>query len=235
MVSDLNDSTTKGLPPMQNNSAPVSSSHTWQELADDDLIRLSQEGRTDAFSELTRRNYSVSLRLAVSILRDREEAEDEVQNAYWKAFRHLGQFHFDSKFSTWITRIVVNQCLMRQRSARRASWLYLDDARADEDRGPLELTDPEPSPESQLGTRELAALLRREIRLIPPLLRHVFELRELDELPMPEVAERLGISVAAAKSRLLRARAELRERLARHCGIKGLGTLLGTGALGAGS
>jgi RNA polymerase sigma-70 factor (ECF subfamily) len=190
------------------------------QLADEDLIRLSQAGRTDAFSELTRRNYSVSLRLAISILRDREEAEDEVQNAYWKAFRHIGQFQFNAKFSTWITRIVVNQCLMRLRSARRASWLYLDEVRTGDERGPRELTDPAQSPESMLGTRELAVLLRREIRRIPPLLRNVFELREVDELPMPEVAERLGITVAAAKSRLLRARAELRVRLGRHLGEK---------------
>ena len=205
---------------MQNN-------YQFEGLADEELVRLSQAGRTDAFSELTQRNYGVSLRLAISILRDREEAEDEVQNAYWKAFRHIGQFHFDAKFSTWITRIVVNQCLMRLRSARRANWLYLDDARSEE-RGCLELRDPTLTPESRLGTRELATLLKREIRRIPPLLRRVFELRELDELPMQEVAERLGISVAAAKSRLLRARAELRERLGKHCGFKGVATLLGS-------
>jgi RNA polymerase sigma-70 factor (ECF subfamily) len=202
-------------------------------VGDEELIRLAQSGRSDAFSELTHRNYSVSLRLAVSILRDREEAEDEVQNAYWKAFRHIGQFHFDAKFSTWITRIVVNQCLMRLRSARRANWFHLDETRAGDDRAPLELTDPTLSPESSLGARELSALLRREIGLIPPLLRRVFELRELDELPMSEVAERLGISVAAAKSRLLRARTELRERLMKHCGAKGLGTLLGSDAAAA--
>lgn len=198
-----------------------------QSYADDELIRMAQSGNSSAFSELTQRNYALSLRLAISILRDREEAEDEVQNAYWKAFRHIGQFHFDSKFSTWITRIVVNQCLMRLRSARRASWLYIDDSRIGEDRGTLDLTDPAQTPETQVGTRELSALLQREIRRIPPLLRKVFELREMDELPMPEVAERLGISIAAAKSRLLRARAELRERLVRYCGKKGLGTLLG--------
>lgn len=198
-----------------------------KELEDNELIRLSQSGEPDAFSELTRRNYAVSLRLAVSILRDREEAEDEVQNAYWKAFRHIGQFHFDARFSTWITRIVVNQCLMRLRSARRASWLYLDGSPNSDERGPVELTDGELTPESRFGAGELASLVRREIRLIPPMLRKVFELRELEELPMQEVAERLGITVAAAKSRLLRARTELRTRLSKHCGIKGLGTLLG--------
>jgi RNA polymerase sigma-70 factor (ECF subfamily) len=214
---------------MQNNlqSASQTPVPPFHGEADEELIRLAQSGRAEAFSELTRRNYSVSLRLAISILRDREEAEDEVQNAYWKAFRHIGQFHFDAKFSTWITRIVVNQCLMRLRSVRRANWLYLDEPRSGEERGYAELAGAEPGPESQWGTRELATLLRREIRLIPPLLRRVFELRELEELPMPEVAERLGISVAAAKSRLLRARAALRERLMQHCGLKGAGTLIG--------
>jgi RNA polymerase sigma-70 factor (ECF subfamily) len=205
---------------MQNN-------YVFQARPDEDLVRLAQAGDACAFSELTKRNYPVSLRLAFSILRDREEAEDEVQNAYWKAFRSLGQFHFEAKFSTWITRIVVNQCLMRLRSARRASWLYLDDSRGGEDRGSLDLTDPAATPEKLVGTRELSALLQREIRRIPPLLRRVFELREIDELPMPEVAERLGISIAAAKSRLLRARAELRERLTRYCGSNGLGALIG--------
>jgi hypothetical protein len=75
----------------------------------------------------------------------------------------------------------------------------------------------------------LSALLYREIRRIPPLLRKVFELREMDELPMPEVAECLGITVAAAKSRLLRARAELRERLTRYCDSRGMAAPLGRG------
>ena len=180
---------------------------------DDELVRQSQEGNQAAFSELTRRNYSSSFKLAVSILRDWQEAEDEVQNAYWKAYQHIGQFQRDSKFSTWMTRIVVNQCLMRLRQVRRANFLYLDDTMIGDERGTLELVDHGDSPEKQLGTKELGALLEREIRRIPPLLRSVFLLRDVNELPMPEVAERLGISVAAAKSRLLRARIELRNRL----------------------
>jgi RNA polymerase sigma-70 factor (ECF subfamily) len=209
---------------MQNN-------YGYETPADEDLIRRAQSGESAAFSELTRRTYMLSLRLAISILRDREEAEDQVQNAYLKAFRHIGQFHFDAKFSTWITRIVVNQCLMRLRSARRASWLHIDDPGSGDDRSSIDLRDPAHSPETEVGSRELATLLQREIRRIPPLLRRVFELRELDELSMPEVATELGISVAAAKSRLLRARAELRERLLRHGGRKGLGTLLDFGPL----
>lgn len=193
--------------------------------SDEQLVRLSQAGRRDAFSELTRRNYNVSLKLAISILHDREEAEDEVQNAYWKAFQHIDQFNIDAKFSTWMTRIVVNQCLMRLRKVRRARFLYIDDVQIGEERGTLELHDTERSPESLLGSKELAQLLRTEIRRIPPMLRSVFMLRDVDQLPMPAVAEQLGISVAAAKSRLLRARAELKARLQKHCGAMGAATL----------
>ena len=191
------------------------------QVADDELVRFAQEGDQTAFSELTRRNYSSSFKLAVSILRDWQEAEDEVQNAYWKAYQHIGQFQMDSKFSTWMTRIVVNQCLMRLRQVRRANFLYLDDTLIGEERGTLELVDRGDSPEEQLGTKELGALLKQEIRRIPPLLRSVFLLRDVNELPMAEVAERLGISVAAAKSRLLRARIELRNRLEKINGHTG--------------
>jgi RNA polymerase sigma-70 factor (ECF subfamily) len=194
---------------------------------DEQLVRMSQAGRRDAFSELTRRNYSLSLKLAISILHDREEAEDEVQNAYWKAFQHIDQFHIDAKFSTWMTRIVVNQCLMRLRKVRRAKFLYIDDVQVGEERRTLELQDTDRSPESLLGSKELATVLKREIRRIPPLLRTVFMLRDVEQLSMPDVAEQLGISVAAAKSRLLRARAELRARLQKHCGRMGAATLTG--------
>ena len=191
------------------------------QVADDELVRWAQAGDQASFSELTRRNYSSSFKLAVSILRDWQEAEDEVQNAYWKAYQHIGQFQQDAKFSTWMTRIVVNQCLMRLRQVRRANFLYIDDTLIGEERGTLELVDAGDSPEEQLGTKELGALLKQEIRRIPPLLRSVFLLRDVNELPMAEVAERLGISVAAAKSRLLRARIELRSRLEKLSGQAG--------------
>jgi len=198
-------------------------------MDDNQLVRLAQQGRKDAFSELTNRHYRSTLRLAISILHDREEAEDETQNAWWKAWQHIDQFHIDAKYTTWVTRIVVNQCLMRLRRARRAKFLYIDDVRIGEERGTLELVDTVRSPEIQLGSTELAAVLEKEIRRIPPMLRSVFKLRDVDQLPMPEVAETLGISMAAAKSRLLRARAELRARMEKHCGRMGVGTLTSQG------
>ena len=204
---------------MQNNNEALS---TW---SDDDLVSAAQAGRHDAFEALMNRNYSNCLKLALSILKERQEAEDQVQNAYWKAFQHIGQFQRDAKFSTWMTRIVVNQCLMRLRQTRRASFLYLDDAPIGESRGTLELVDQTDSPEKMLGSKELSGLLKHEIARIPALLRNVFVLRDVNQLPMPEVASQLGISVAAAKSRLLRARLELRQRLEKHCGRMGRATL----------
>jgi RNA polymerase sigma-70 factor (ECF subfamily) len=192
---------------------------------EDVLVRDAQNGDQAAFTELTRRHYSSSFKLAMSILRDRQEAEDEVQNAYWKAYQHLGQFHQDSKFSTWMTRIVVNQCFMRLRQLRRARFLFIDDAPIGEERGTFELVDHTPGPETEMSASELSRLLQREIRRIPPLLRKVFLLRDVEELDMPEVAKQLGISVPAAKSRLLRARVELRDRLSKH-GELGLGALI---------
>lgn len=192
---------------------------------DDALVMLCQRGDNQAFAELMKRNQSTAMKLALSILHDRQDAEDEVQNAFWKAYEHINQFQRDAKFSTWLTRIVVNQCLMRLRQTRRARFYYLDDALVGDDVMTLDLPDQALTPEQQMGQNELSDVLVHEIRRIPPLLRNVFLLRDVEQRPMEEVADTLGISVAAAKSRLLRARAELRSRLLKHCGQVGPATL----------
>jgi RNA polymerase sigma-70 factor (ECF subfamily) len=197
----------------------------YREMADDGLVSLCQQGDQVAFDELMRRHQMSAMKVAVSIVRDRQDAEDEVQNAFWKAYEHINQFQRDAKFSTWLTRIVVNQCLMRLRQVRRARFAYIDDAEAD-DVAAADLRDLRPSPENLLGVNEVAAVLELEIKRTPPLLRHVFLLRDVENKPMPEVAAKLGISVAAAKSRLLRARAELRSRMQRHFGEMGPATLM---------
>jgi len=196
------------------------------DFSDDALVKLAQEGDDAAFAELVIRHQSACAKLAFSILRVKQDAEDEVQNAMWKAFQHIRQFQSDSKFSTWLTRIVVNQCLMQLRKARRARLFYIDDIQIGEESGTLELRDSHAGPEQELGREEVALALHTEIRHIPPLLRNVFLLREVQRLPMNEVAEQLGISVAAAKSRLLRARLELRQRMARHCSSAGPAVLM---------
>ncbi|BDC51803.1 RNA polymerase sigma factor [Bryobacterales bacterium F-183] len=191
---------------------------------DDQLVTRSQGGDQAAFEELVRRHENTCIKLAVSILRDAAEAEDEVQNSLWKAYSRIHQFQQDSKFSTWLSRIVVNQCLMRLRKAKRARLLHLDEPWNSESASTLnglELPDQDPNPEHDLAGREIKEVLHKEVSRIPPALRKVLELRDVQELPMPEVASRLGISAPAAKSRLLRARQELRNRMRKHKGSEG--------------
>lgn len=185
-------------------------------LTDEELLGLARNGKEAAFAELMLRTSSSSLKLALSILKDRQEAEDEVQNSYWNAWRFVGQFQGESKFSTWLSRIVINQCLMRLRQERKASMLYLDDGAPGGQVASWEVADRRPSPEMELARRELSAILHREVRRLPPLLRGVLMMRDLEELTMDEIATRLGITVMAAKSRLLRARLELRNRMVRY-------------------
>jgi RNA polymerase sigma-70 factor (ECF subfamily) len=182
-------------------------------LTDDELVVLAQQRDEPAFEELMRRNSSASFRLALSMLRDRQEAEDEVQNSFFSAWQHLGQFQRGSKFSTWLTRILLNQCLMRLRKVRRATFVFLDEPLRDDGPARLELPDKNATPEVELQNEELGDVMRREIRRLPPLLRSVLVMRDVNERSTVEVAEALGISPAAVKSRLSRARSELRRRI----------------------
>jgi RNA polymerase sigma-70 factor (ECF subfamily) len=107
---------------------------------------------------------------------------------------------------------------------RQLHFVYLDESTDSKVR--VELVGQTRNPEDELGDQEVGELLQREISRIPPLLREVMLLRDVQHLPMRNVAERLGLSVPAAKSRLMRARAELRSRLAKHCGRRGSSTLM---------
>jgi len=191
--------------------------------SEQDLIALARQGDATAFGELIKRHYKMCVKRAASFIRNPTDAEDEVQNACWKAFERLAQFRGDGSFSAWLSRIVENQCLMRIREDRRTRFLYLDDSTDANVRA--ELIAQVPGPEDELGDQQVEGLLKREISRIPPLLRNVMMLSDVERLPMPDVAARLGLSVPAAKSRLGRARVELRERLKKYCGRRGFSTL----------
>lgn len=210
---------------MDSQARPQMQNREYSDLTDDDLVEKCKAGNQTAFDELMTRYHGAALKVALSIVRDRQDAEDEVQNAFWKAFEHIGQFNQDAKFSTWLTRIVVNQCLMKLRRLRRTRYTYIDDVLVGEEIVSLDLKDSRQTPEQALGRSEVSEVLYEEIRRTPPLLRNVFLLRDVEQRSMPEVAALLGISVAAAKSRLLRARAELRNRMSRHHGEIGPATL----------
>jgi RNA polymerase sigma-70 factor, ECF subfamily len=205
---------------MQTYSEPITT------VSDLQLVEAARHGNQNAFGELIGRHRQRCVSLAASILRDSGEAEEEAQNACWKAYEHLDQFHGDAEFSSWLFRIVKNQCLMVIRRRRGVQLIRLDDRRPEDGQEPMQLSSGAMDPEAELGRREVKKVLQTEIRRIPPLLRNVLFLRDVEQLPMPELAEQLGITVTAAKSRLLRARTELRQRMKRHCGRTGSWILL---------
>lgn len=186
-------------------------------FADSALVEFARKGDREAFGELIRRHQHKCIDLATFFLRNRDDAEDEAQNAFSKAYMHLDQYKGDAEFSTWLGRIVANQCLMLMRVRRNARYVYLDEPATRTPRPQhVEVPANGGDPEGELACQQMTDALKKEIHRIPSVLRKVMLLRDIQELPMPDVAARLGISVPAAKSRLLRARTELRSRLKRY-------------------
>lgn len=207
---------------MRENSNTVNSLEM-KELPDGELVTLAQNQEHEAFAELMRRHSPNSLRLARSILRDTEESEDQVQIAYTNAWRHLEGFKQDASFSTWISRIVTNQCLMRLRKKRRAQVVSIEEPAGDNLTLADRMSDPHDTPAERMEKMDMATVLREEIRKLPGLLRDILVLRHLEELSAEETARQLGISIAAAKSRLQRARAELQIRMSKYSGAMASG------------
>ena len=203
---------------------------TFATVTDSQLVDAARRGNLNAFDELISRHRKQCVNMAASMLRDIGEAEEEAQNACWKAFSHLDQFHGDSEFSSWLFRILKNQCLMVIRRRRGVQLLHMDHRRPEDGNEPMQLSASELSPEDEVSGREVIHVLRAEINCMPRLLRNVLLLRDVERQPMPEIAGRLGITVTAAKSRLLRARLELRKRMKGHCGRSGFGSLLTNGS-----
>lgn len=186
------------------------------------LVTQAREGGTGAFSELVRRYEGKIFRLAQHITQNREDAEDVLQETFMKAYEHLDQFKGDSKFYTWIVRIAVNQSLMKLRRRKNDRSVSIDEQiDTGEDTVVREIAAWGEDPEQQFSREELGGILDSAIEGLEPLYRSVFVLRDIDELSTEETAEALGLSVPAVKSRLLRARLQLRERLTRFFKRKG--------------
>jgi len=170
-----------------------------------------------AYEKLVKQYDRQVFRIAQHITQNREDAEDVVQDAFLKAYEKLDQFQGNSKFYTWLVRIAVNESLMRLRKRRTGRMVSIDeDVETEEGSMPRDLADWGPDPEQQYGQSELADILRKTIHGLPPGFRTVFVLRDVEGLSTEETAEALGLSVPAVKSRLLRARLQLRERLSRY-------------------
>ena len=186
------------------------------------LVAQAREGNARAFGELVRRYEGKIFRLGQHITQNREDAEDVLQETFMKAYEHLDQFKGDSKFYTWIVRIAVNQALMKLRRRKTDKSVSLDEQiDTGEDSVTREIAAWGEDPEQQFSREELGGILDSAIEELEPLYRSVFVLRDIEELSTEETAEALGLSVPAVKSRLLRARLQLRERLTRFFKRKG--------------
>jgi RNA polymerase sigma-70 factor (ECF subfamily) len=186
------------------------------------LVTQAREGDMQAFSTLVQRYDGKIFRLAMHVTQNREDAEDVLQETFMKAYEHLDQFKGDSKFYTWIVRIAVNQALMKLRRRRTDKSVSMDETiDTGEDTVVREIAAWDESPEQRFSREEVREILDGAIESLDPIYRSVFMLRDVDDLSTEETAEALGLSVPAVKSRLLRARLQLREKLTRFFKRKG--------------
>jgi RNA polymerase sigma-70 factor (ECF subfamily) len=186
------------------------------------IVAQARLGDAKAFSELLRRYEGKIFRLALHITQNREDAEDVLQEAFLKAYEHLDQFQGQSRFYTWIVRIAVNQALMKLRKRKSDRSVSLDDTiDTGEDTIAREIAAWDENPEQRYSREEINEILGSAIDGLQPIYRAVFVLRDVDGLSTEEAADALDLSVPAVKSRLLRARLQLRDKLTRYFKRKG--------------
>jgi len=179
---------------------------------DEVLVAAAKSGDHLAFVELWTRHSNSAFRMVYRITGNQEDSEDVIQDAWIKAYVHLNTFDGRAKFSTWLTRIAINSALMvlRRKRARPETSMEITDG----DTWPYrEIADQTKNVEELYARHERVEHLRRAICHLQPTLRDVVELRQSNDRSVKEIAELAGISVAATKSRLLRARKILRKAL----------------------
>ena len=186
------------------------------------LANQAKQGDRSAFTELVNRYAPKIYRTARHITKNDQDAEDVLQETFLNAYSRLDQFKGDAKFYTWLTRIGVNQALMKLRQRKDGKFLPLDrPVDTGEGSMPREIASGDADPEQQYEREELRRTLSSGIDSLPESYRTVLVLRDIDGLSTEETAESLGLSVSAVKSRLLRARLRLRDKLQRVLGHHG--------------
>ena len=187
-----------------------------------DLVARAKAGDAQAFTELVTHYQRKIYRLAKHITQNDEDAEDVLQETFLKAYEHLDNFQGNSKFYTWIVRIGVNESLMKLRKRKGDRTVPLDEpVDTGEEMVAREIAVWEDNPEQRYSHEEMQQILDEAVQTLKPDFRTVFILRDIEELSTEETAETLGISIPAVKSRLLRARLALREKLTRQFKRKG--------------
>ncbi len=205
---------------MKPKNMPTSSAQSavQRSLDDSQLVRLIAGGDQAAFETMMRRHNGKLFRVARAILKEDADAEEALQDAYLEAYRHIKDFAGKARFETWLTRIVINQALMRLRKRRRDNVVVpfpaADGERTDSFEARIADEQAEP-PSNRLLRGEIRRVLEQRIDELPDPFRVVFVMREVQEMNADEIAECLGIPAATVRTRLFRARALLREALAR--------------------
>ena len=185
-------------------------------IEDEEVVRRVLAGESALFEVLMRRHNQRVYRAARAIVRDEAEAEDVMQQAYVNAYLHLDQFGGRARFSTWLTRIATHEALARIR--RRSRFTEIETMTESADRGDV-LTERGPNPERQAFMTELRRTLEGGVDALPEAYRAVFVLRDVEGLSTAETAECLGVSADAVKTRLVRARAQLRRQITARIGL----------------
>ena len=181
------------------------------------LVARARKRDANAFTDLVHRNHRKIYRLAKRITQDDHDAEDVLQETFLKAYEHLASFQGHSKFSTWISRIAMNEALMKLRKRRSYPTVSLDEPiDTVEGTGTREVAVWDGNPEQQYSRSEMQRILEEALESLRPSCRIVFVLCDVEEFSAEETAKTLGISIPATKSRLFRARMALREKLTRR-------------------
>jgi RNA polymerase sigma-70 factor (ECF subfamily) len=189
--------------------------HLGHGLADGEIVKRVLAGDTGLFELLIRRHDQRVYRTARAIVRNEADADDITQETYLRAFQHLSQFEGRAKFSTWLLRIAIREALARYRE--NARFEDLDEIAESE----MLAADPRSSPEQMLARGEIREVVQRAIDELPPTLRTVLMLREIEGMTTAEAAEVLEISEDNVNVRLHRAKAKLREKLIERAGEEG--------------
>lgn len=183
------------------------------EYCEEKLVAEAQGGSLAAFQQLVECYETTVFRLARRIAHSHEDAEEIMQNAFIKAFKNMSRFRGDSRFSTWLGRITINESLMKMRG-RRVKELSVDDPVETEGGSFLrELEDRRSNPEQRYSQEELQSILAKTIAQLSPAYRTVLQLRDVEGFSTEETAGALEVSPTAVKSRLRRARLQLRQLL----------------------
>jgi RNA polymerase sigma-70 factor (ECF subfamily) len=183
--------------------------------AEQALIRRICNGNSSLFAELVKPYERRVYVTALSLLRNDADAQDVAQEAILKAFANLRQFRGESRFSTWLIQITVNEARMRLRKQHANLFEAIDESKDEEgDYTPRDFADWREIPSEALERSEIRALLTQALASLAQKYREVFLLRDVDQMSIEETAEALNISIASVKTRLLRARLMLRDILA---------------------